>query len=48
MLEFTVVDTGIGIRGALINKFKINIDSLKAIIWATQEGNTTKDNITGA
>lgn len=46
-IEFTIVDTGIGFKKSFTERFNREIDSLKAILWAVDQGNTTKRETTG-
>ena len=41
-LDFTVADLGIGIRKNIYNNLQQDLSPVDAIIWATQEHNTTK------
>lgn len=41
-IEFTIVDTGIGFRDRINNKFGRNLNSTQAIKWAVQDKMTTK------
>ena len=41
-LDFTVADLGIGIRKNICNNLQQDLSPVDAIIWATQEHNTTK------
>jgi len=46
-IEFTIVDTGIGFKRKINDRFCSNLSSIQAIKWATQDRNTTKIGITG-
>jgi len=46
-IEFTIVDTGIGFREKVNQRFGTNLSAAKAIEWAVQDKNTTKENISG-
>lgn len=46
-IDFTIVDTGIGIKNKINKAFKSNISADKAIGWALENGNTTKKDISG-
>jgi len=46
-IEFTIVDTGIGFKRKINDRFGSNLSSIQAIKWATQDRNTTKIGITG-
>lgn len=46
-IEFTIVDTGIGFKRKINNRFGSNLSSIQAIKWAIQDRNTTKIGITG-
>lgn len=45
-IEFTLVDTGIGFREKVNQKFNKGLLATQAILWAVQDKNTTKD-VTG-
>jgi hypothetical protein len=42
LLDFSVVDLGIGIRANILKKKMLDLSSEKAIQWATEDNNTTK------
>ncbi len=46
-IEFTIVDTGIGFKKKINDRFNVNLSSTQAISWATKDRNTTKIGITG-
>lgn len=46
-IEFTIVDTGIGFRERINNRFGCNLTAIQAIKWAVQEKKTTKEGISG-
>jgi len=46
-IEFTIVDTGIGFKRKVNQRFGSNLSSIQAIEWATKDKNTTKIGITG-
>jgi hypothetical protein len=46
-LEFTIVDTGIGIKRRVNERFSSNLSSIQAIKWAIEDKNTTKEGISG-
>lgn len=46
-IEFTIVDTGIGFREKVNKRFQSNLNATKAIQWAINNNNTTKENISG-
>lgn len=46
-IEFTIVDTGIGFREKVNQRFGTNLSAAKAIEWAVKDKNTTKTNISG-
>lgn len=46
-IEFTIVDTGIGFKRKVNERFNVNLSSVQAIKWATKDKNTTKTDITG-
>jgi anti-sigma regulatory factor (Ser/Thr protein kinase) len=46
-IEFTIVDTGIGFKRKVNERFNVNLSSTQAIRWATVDSHTTKTDITG-
>lgn len=46
-IEFTIVDTGIGFKRKINDRFGSNLSSTQAIQWATKDRNTTKEGVTG-
>jgi hypothetical protein len=46
-IEFTVVDTGIGFRNKVNQRFNANLSATQAIVWAVQDKKTTKQGISG-
>lgn len=46
-IEFTIVDTGIGFKRKINERFDSNLSSIQAIEWATKDRNTTKINVSG-
>lgn len=46
-IDFSIVDTGIGIRNTVNNRLKSNMDAIHAIKWALIDGNTTKEGVPG-
>lgn len=46
-IEFTIVDTGIGFKNKINQRFNSNLSSSQAIEWAMKDKNTTKEGITG-
>jgi hypothetical protein len=46
-IEFTIVDTGIGFKRKVNDRFKTNLSSVQAIKWAVEDKNTTKVGVTG-
>lgn len=46
-IEFTIVDTGIGFKDKINQRFGSNLPADKAIAWAVQDRNTTKEDISG-
>jgi len=46
-IEFTIVDTGIGFKNKVNNRFGSKLSSTQAIKWAIQDGKTTKIGVTG-
>jgi len=46
-IEFTIVDTGIGFKRKVNERFGSNLSSVQAIQWAVKDKSTTKEGITG-
>ena len=46
-IEFTIVDTGIGFKRKVNERFQSNLSATKAIEWAVQDKKTTKIGISG-
>ncbi|MDR3328125.1 MAG: hypothetical protein LBT04_08450 [Prevotellaceae bacterium] len=46
-IEFTIVDTGIGFRNKINNRFKRSLSATQAIQWAVEDKNTTKETVSG-
>jgi hypothetical protein len=46
-IEFTIVDTGIGFKEKVNQRFNSNLNAVQAIKWAIQDKMTTKENISG-
>jgi hypothetical protein len=46
-IEFTIVDTGIGFKEKINNRFDSNLSSIQALKWAVQDKKTTKEEISG-
>ena len=46
-IEFTIVDTGIGFKRKVNERFNANLSSIQAIKWAIMDKNTTKVGVTG-
>lgn len=46
-IEFTIVDSGIGFKKKVNNRFNSNLSSIQAIEWATKDRHTTKIGVTG-
>ncbi|MDR0573276.1 MAG: ATP-binding protein [Tannerella sp.] len=46
-IEFTIVDTGIGFRNKINNRFSSSLSATQAIQWAVKDKNTTKETISG-
>jgi hypothetical protein len=46
-IEFTITDTGIGFKDKINKRFNSSLSSLQAIMWAIEDGNSTKENISG-
>ena len=42
-LDFTVADLGVGIRQNVTEHLRREVSAVEAIVWATEESNTTKD-----
>ena len=47
IIEFTIVDSGIGFKNKINNRFGWSIDAIQAIQWAVEDKNTTKENVSG-
>jgi len=47
IIEFTIVDTGIGFKNRINNHFGSSINAVQAIRWAIEDKNTTKENVSG-
>lgn len=47
MIEFTIVDTGIGFKDKVNKRFNSNLQAYQAIEWAVRDKSTTKEEITG-
>ena len=47
IIEFTIVDTGIGFKNKINKTFNTNLTSIQAIKWAIQDKNTSKENSGG-
>jgi len=47
IIEFTIVDVGIGFRNRVNKRFNVNLNAVQAIKWAVQDKNTTKIGISG-
>jgi len=47
IIVFTITDSGIGIKNAVNNRFNSNLSSIQAIEWAVEDGNTTKEGVSG-
>lgn len=47
MIEFTIVDAGIGFKEKVNRRFKSNLSSTQAIQWATKDKHTTEVGVTG-
>jgi anti-sigma regulatory factor (Ser/Thr protein kinase) len=46
-IEFTIVDTGIGFKNKINNRFDRMLSATQAIEWSVQDKNTTKETISG-
>jgi anti-sigma regulatory factor (Ser/Thr protein kinase) len=46
-IEFTIVDTGTGFRNKINKRFDCSLTAIQAILWAVEDKNTTKENISG-
>lgn len=46
-IEFTIVDTGVGFKEKVNQRFDSNFSAAKAIEWAVQDKHTTKLNVSG-
>lgn len=46
-IEFTIVDTGIGFKRKINDRFRSDLSSIQAIQWATKDKNTTKIGVSG-
>jgi anti-sigma regulatory factor (Ser/Thr protein kinase) len=46
-IEFTIVDTGIGFKNKINQRFGRLLSAKDAIAWAVEDKNTTKENISG-
>lgn len=46
-IEFTIVDTGIGFKNKINNRFNSDLSATQAIKWAVQDKKTTKEGISG-
>lgn len=46
-IEFTIVDTGIGFKEKINQRFNSNLNAIQAIKWAVQDKKTTKESISG-
>jgi len=46
-IEFTIVDTGIGFKRKVNDRFGSKLSSIQAIAWATKDRHTTKIGVTG-
>lgn len=46
-IEFTIVDTGIGFKKKINQRFNSDLNAIQAIKWAVQDKKTTKENISG-
>lgn len=46
-IEFTIVDTGIGFKEKINQRFGSNLNAIQAIKWAVQDKKTTKQGVSG-
>ena len=46
-IEFTIVDSGIGFKNKVNERFNVNLSSAQAIKWAIMDKHTTKVGVTG-
>ena len=46
-IEFTIVDTGIGFKEKINQRFNSSLNAIQAIKWAVQDKKTTKEGISG-
>jgi ribosomal protein S8 len=46
-IEFTIVDRGIGFKQKINRRFNTRFNSIQAIRWATEDGNSTKIGVPG-
>lgn len=46
-IDFSIVDTGSGIRNTVNNRLGNNMNAIQAIEWALIDGNTTKEGVPG-
>lgn len=46
-IEFMITDIGDGIKNIVNNRFGVDLPAVKAIKWAIQDGNTTKQGVSG-
>ena len=46
-IEFTIVDTGIGFKNKINERFGWSINAAQAIQWAIEDKNTTKEHVSG-
>lgn len=46
-IEFTIVDTGIGFKEKINQRFNSSLSAIQAIKWAVQDKKTTKEGISG-
>ena len=46
-IEFTIVDTGIGFKEKINQRFNSNLSAIQAIKWAVQDKMTTKIGVSG-
>ncbi len=47
VIEFTIVDAGVGFKNRINKRFNSNLDAMQAIKWAVEDKKTTKKDISG-
>lgn len=46
-IKFTITDTGLGFKNKINKRFNSSLTSTKAIKWAIEDGNSTKEGVSG-